>query len=129
MSFLQEFKLFAIRGNVVDMAVGVVIGAGFGKIVASLVSDILMPPLGLLIGGIDFSSFKIDIGGATINYGLFINAVINFVFIMLAIFLMIKGINRLKQEKPQAPDHKDCPQCLMSIPIKAHRCGHCTSTL
>jgi large conductance mechanosensitive channel len=129
MSFFSEFKTFAIRGNVVDLAVGVIIGTAFGNIVSSLVSDILMPPIGLMLGGIDFSSFKIDLGRASINYGFFINTIVNFALIILSLFLFVKIINRIRHEKVKVPDHKDCPYCLMSIPIKAERCGFCTSSL
>lgn len=131
MSFLNEFKAFAVRGNVVDMAVGVIIGTAFGKIAASLVSDIIMPPIGMLLGGVDFSSLKIHLGGDVyINYGLFINTIINFVLIAFAVFVVIKAINRLRLVEPaKALDTKSCPQCLMAIPAKATRCGHCTATL
>ncbi len=131
MSFFQDFKVFALRGSVIDMAVGVIIGTAFGKIASSLVTDVIMPPIGLLIGGMDFSSLKINLGGdVSINYGLFINTVINFILIALAIFVALKGINKLRaQPLPKSPDTKNCPQCMMSIPVSASRCGHCTSTL
>jgi large conductance mechanosensitive channel len=141
---LKEFKEFAMRGNVLDMAVGIIIGAAFGKIVSSLVEDVLMPPIGLLLGKVDFSSLFINLSGqsypsleaakaagaATLNYGIFINAIINFLIVAFAIFLLIKQVNRLtakKEEAPAAPSTKDCPRCLSQIPIKASRCAHCTS--
>jgi large conductance mechanosensitive channel len=141
---LQEFKEFAMRGNVVDLAVGVVIGAAFGKIVTSFVEDVLMPPIGLLLGNVDFSNLFINLSGgnypsvaaakaagaATLNYGIFLNNILNFLIIAFAIFLLIKQINRLQRPAPAAaPTTKDCPQCLMAIPIKATRCAHCTSEL
>ncbi len=141
---LKEFKEFAMKGNVLDMAVGIIIGAAFGKIITSLVSDILMPPLGLLLGKVDFSSLFLNISGqsyatlaeaqkanaATINYGFFINSIINFLIVALAIFLLVKQVNRLKKEPPAAaPATKDCPFCASAIPIPAKRCPHCTSQL
>jgi len=141
---LKEFKEFAMKGNVLDMAIGIIIGAAFGKIITSLVSDILMPPLGLLLGKMDFSSLFIslsgqsfptikaaqDAGAATLNYGLFINSVINFIIVAFAIFLLVKQVNRFKSQPPPAdPTTKDCPFCASAIPIKASRCPHCTSQL
>lgn len=145
---LKDFKEFIMRGNVVDMAVGVIIGAAFGKIVTSLVNDVLMPPIGKLTGGVDFSSLFIDLSGAsyatlaeaqkagaaTINYGMFINTVINFLIVAGAIFLMISQLNRLKSrfDKPAPaaePVTKDCPLCLSVIPVKAVKCAHCASDL
>jgi len=143
---LKEFKEFAMRGNVLDMAVGIIIGAAFGKIVSSLVEDVLMPPIGLLLGKVDFSSLFINLSGqsypsleaakaagaATLNYGIFINAIINFLIVAFAIFLLIKQVNRFtakKEETPAAPSTKDCPRCLSQIPIKATRCAHCTSDI
>jgi large conductance mechanosensitive channel len=147
---LKEFKEFVLRGNVVDMAVGIIIGAAFGTIVASLVNDIIMPPIGLLLGGVDFSNLFILLkagspaapyasladaqaaGAVTINYGLFINAVVSFLIVALVIFLLIRSINRLKREEeapPAEPTTKECPFCLSTIPIKATRCAHCTSEL
>ncbi len=135
----KEFKTFAMRGNVLDLAVGIIIGAAFGKIVSSFVGDILMPPLGMLIGGMDFSNLAITIREASagapavaIRYGVFINAVIDFLIVAFAIFLLIKGINSMKKEAPAPapePTMQDCPECKMSIPIGAKRCGHCTATL
>ncbi|MEO8559058.1 MAG: large-conductance mechanosensitive channel protein MscL [Rhodospirillales bacterium] len=142
---LNEFKKFAMRGNVVDLAVGVIIGAAFGKIVSSLVADVLMPPIGLLLGGLDFSNIFITLkgqhydslaaakaaGAATINIGLFINAIIDFVIVAFAIFLLIKQVNRFlpAPEKPPVAETKDCPYCFSKIAIKATRCPECTSQL
>jgi large conductance mechanosensitive channel len=139
----KEFKEFAMRGNVVDMAVGVIIGAAFGKIVGSLVTDVMMPPIGLAMGHVDFANLFIDLSGkhyatlaeaqkagaATINYGLFINTIIGFLIVAFAVFLVVRQINRLKREEAPAPTMKDCPQCAMTIPLAAKRCGHCTATL
>jgi large conductance mechanosensitive channel len=146
----KEFKEFAMRGNVVDMAVGIIIGGAFGTIVKSLVSDVMMPPLGLLLGGVDFSDLFFTLkdgatagpyatlaaaksaGAVTVSYGLFINAVISFLIVAFAVFLLIKGINQLqrkKEEPPAEPTTKDCPFCLSTIAIKATRCPHCTSEL
>jgi large conductance mechanosensitive channel len=142
---LKEFKEFAMRGNVVDMAVGIIIGAAFGKIVSSLVNDIIMPPIGVILGGVDFSGIFInlsggdygslaaakDAGAATINVGVFINTVLDFVIVAFAIFMVIRAMNTLKRKEQEAPapapTTKDCPHCLSSIPIKATRCAHCTS--
>jgi large conductance mechanosensitive channel len=137
MGMLKEFREFAMRGNVVDMAIGIVIGAAFGKIVSSLVSDVIMPPIGVVSGNVDFSSLAITLKSATdstpavaIKYGLFINTIIDFVIVAFAIFLVVKQMNRLKQPAPVAvATTKDCPHCLMSIPLKATRCGHCTSEM
>jgi large conductance mechanosensitive channel len=150
MGMLNEFKKFAMRGNVVDMAVGIIIGGAFGAIVKSLVSDIVMPPIGLLMGGVDFADLFIILkegatvgpyatlaaaqaaGAVTISYGMFINAVISFLIVAFAVFLLIKGINTLQREKetPKAePATKDCPKCFTAIPIKATRCPNCTSDL
>ncbi len=145
---LKEFKEFAMRGNVVDMAVGIIIGAAFGTIVTSVVNDILMPPIGLLLGNVDFSNIFAVLkegktpgpypslaiakaaGAVTMNFGVFINTVINFVIVAFAVFLLIRNINRLKREKEApAPTTKDCPYCVTSIPISATRCPHCTSDL
>jgi large conductance mechanosensitive channel len=146
---LKEFKEFAMRGNVVDMAVGIIIGAAFGTIVKSLVSDVIMPPIGLLLGNVDFTNLFAVLkegatagpyaaltdaqaaGAVTINYGVFINTVISFIIVAFAVFLMIKSINQLKrkEEAPAEPTTKDCPYCQTSIPIKATRCPHCTSQL
>ena len=137
MSMIQEFKTFAMRGNVVDMAVGIIIGGAFGKIVSSIVKDVIMPPIGLLLGGVDFRDLAITLKEAvgetaavTINYGLFVNTIIDFIIIAFAIFIMIRGMNKLKKPAPTvAPTTKECPECLMAIPINAKRCGHCTAIL
>jgi large conductance mechanosensitive channel len=140
---LKEFKEFAMRGNVLDMAVGIIIGAAFGKIITSFVSDVLMPPIGLLLGKVDFSGLFINLSGqtyatlaeakkagiATINYGLFLNTVLDFLIVAFVIFLLIKQVNRLNRQPAPAPTTKDCPYCLSAIPISAVRCAHCTSQL
>ncbi len=142
---LKEFKEFAMRGNVIDLAVGVAIGAAFGKIVSSLVDDILMPPIGRLLGHVDFSNLFITLadahfdtladakkaGAPTLNYGLFLNNVINFLIVAFAIFLVVQQVNRWtkKSAPPAAPSTKDCPQCTLSIPIGAKRCPQCTAQL
>jgi large conductance mechanosensitive channel len=145
MKIVDEFKQFVMRGNVIDMAVGVIIGGAFGKIVASMVSDIIMPPIGLLLGKVDFSSLYINMSGKTfaslaeaqkagaptLNYGLFLNNVINFLIVAFVIFLMIKQINKLQKPaqpgSPAAPTTKECPFCCSTIAIKAVRCPDCTS--
>jgi len=139
---LKEFKEFAMRGNVLDMAIGIIIGGAFGKIISSLVGDVLMPPIGRLMGNLDFSNLFValngqvydslkaakDAGAPTINYGLFINTVIDFVIIAFVIFMLVKQMNRLKKEAPAAaPSTKECPYCLTQIPLKATRCAGCTS--
>jgi len=150
MKMIKEFKEFAMRGNVIDMAVGIIIGAAFGTIVKSLVSDVIMPPIGWLIGRVDFSNLFIVLkrgadagiyktvaeaekaGAVTINYGMFINTVISFLIVSFAVFLLVKGINRVKrkEEAQQAePTKKECPYCLSNVPIKATRCAFCTSEL
>ena len=139
MGMLKEFKEFAMRGNVVDMAVGIIIGAAFGKIVSSLVSDIIMPPIGLLLGRVDFSQLAITLKektvaaeAVTIKYGVFINTVLDFVITAFAIFIVIKQMNRFrkKEEAPVAePTTKECPKCFTDIPLKATRCPNCTSEL
>jgi large conductance mechanosensitive channel len=141
---LKEFKKFIMRGNVLDLAVAVVIGAAFGKIVTSLVNDIIMPPIGLLLGGVNFKDLFINlsstpyasladaqaVGAPTINYGVFLNTVIDFVIVAFVIFLIIRAVNRLKPPAAApAATTKDCPFCMTSIPIKATRCPHCTSEL
>ena len=139
-NFISEFKKFAMRGNVIDMAVGIIIGAAFGKIVDSLVKDVLMPPIGLLLGKVDFSDLKIVLtegeNPVSINYGLFINALISFIIVALAVFILIKAINKLQEKAckeeaaaPAEPTTKTCPHCCSEIPIKATRCPHCTSEL
>jgi len=148
---LKEFKEFAMRGNVVDMAVGIVIGAAFGTIITSLVADVVMPPIGLLLGNVDFSNMFILLkdgakapgpyeslaaakaaGAVTMNIGVFINTIISFIIVAFAVFLIIRNINRLKKQEaapPAVPTTKDCPFCITAIPIKAVRCPHCTSEL
>jgi large conductance mechanosensitive channel len=142
---LKEFKEFVMRGNVLDLAVGVIIGAAFGKIVASLVEDVLMPPIGQLVGKVDFSKLFISLNhksyetlelaktdhAATLNYGLFLNTVINFLIVAFCVFLVIQFVNHWtkKPAAPAAPTTKECPQCALTIPIQAKRCGHCTSPL
>ncbi len=148
---LKEFKEFAVRGNVIDMAVGIIIGAAFGTIVQSLVNDVLMPPLGLLIGEVDFSDLFIVLkqgaepgpyaslelakaaGAVTLNYGMFINTVISFLIVAFAVFLLIRYINKLKRPdetpEPVAPSIKKCPYCISDIPVEATRCPNCTSEL
>lgn len=142
---LKEFKEFAMRGNVMDMAVGIIVGAAFGKIVSSLVEDVMMPPIGRLFGRIDFSSLFINLGdksfasltaakaaGApTLNYGLFLNSIINFLIVAFCVFLVVQQVNRwTKNPAPAAASTtKECPQCAMSIPLAAKRCGHCTTQL
>jgi len=141
----KEFRDFAMRGNVIDLAIGIIIGAAFGKIVTSLVNDILMPPIGILFGHVDFSNLFIDLSGkhfaslaeakaagaATINYGIFINTIIDFVIVAFAIFLLVRQVNRLTR-KPEAapiPTTKECPFCNSTIPLKATHCPHCTSEI
>ena len=141
---LKEFKEFALKGSVLDLAIGVIIGAAFGKIVTSLVNDVIMPPIGLLIGKVDFSNLFIDLSGqhhnsvaeakaagaATINIGMFINNVIDFFLVALVVFLLVRQINRLKRTPPPPPPNtKDCPFCASAIPLKATRCPACTSQL
>jgi large conductance mechanosensitive channel len=139
----SEFKAFIMRGNVVDLAIGVIIGAAFGKIVTSFVEDVLMPPIGLALGKVDFSNLFINpsgkdypsvaaakqAGAATLNYGIFFNNIINFLIIAFVIFLLIKQINRLQEPAPAEPTAKDCPYCLSSVPVKATKCAFCTSEL
>ena len=130
MGMLKEFRDFAVKGNAVDMAVGIVIGAAFGKIVTSLVNDIIMPPPGLLLGRMDFASMAIHLNKNTaIKYGVFINNIMDFVIVAFAIFLVIKQINRLKKAPPADPTTKECPECCSTIPIKASRCPNCTSQI
>lgn len=147
---LQEFKKFAVKGNMVDMAVGIIIGAAFGGIISSLVADVLMPPIGMLLGNVDFSNlFHVlkegttpgpyetvaaakAAGAVTLNYGVFTNTIVNFLIIAIAIFFVVRGINNLKKKEeapPAVPTTKECPLCLSTVPIKATRCGHCTSEL
>ena len=151
MGMIKEFKEFAVKGNVVDMAVGIIIGAAFGTIVKSLVADIIMPPIGLLLGNVDFSNLFIILkdgaagagiyptiaeaqaaGAVTLNYGQFINTVISFLIVAFSIFILIKNMNRLNKEEaaaPAEPTTKECPKCYSTISIKATRCANCTSEL
>ena len=136
MGMIKEFKEFAMRGNVVDMAVGIIIGAAFGKIISSLVNDIIMPPIGLLLGNLDFSELAITLkdkteaaGAVTIKYGLFINTVLDFVIVAFAIFMMIKQLNRFKKAEVAEVTTKECPKCFSTISIKATRCPNCTSEI
>ena len=150
---MKEFKEFAVKGNVVDMAVGIIIGAAFGSIVKSLVADVIMPPIGLLLGNVDFSELFVTLqegaeaagpyatlaaakeaGAVTVNYGVFINEIITFLIVALAVFFLVRGINRLRREKeaepaPAEPTTKECPYCFSAIAIKATRCPACTSQL
>lgn len=132
----QEFKAFALKGNMVDMAIGIIIGAAFSRVVSSLVSDIIMPPLGLFLGGVDLSRFSLKMNfpgysakAVELKYGAFINSMMDFMIIALAIFAVIKVMNKLRQPDTQASKTKDCPECRMSIPIDARKCGHCCSIL
>ena len=150
MSMMKEFKEFAVKGNVIDMAVGIIIGAAFGTIVKSLVADVIMPPIGLALGNVDFANLFAVLkqgtpagpyasladaqaaGAVSINYGSFINTIIAFLIVAFAVFLLIRNINKMKreaEEPPAEPTTKDCPFCFSTIPIKATRCGFCTSEL
>jgi large conductance mechanosensitive channel len=140
---LKEFKEFAMRGSVLDLAVGVIIGAAFGKVVSSLVEDVLMPPLGLLIGHVNFSDLFINLSGthyatlaeakaksaATLNYGNFINTIISFLIVAFAVFLLVRSVNKWLPKPTPPVTTKDCPQCAMPIPLAAKKCGHCTSVV
>jgi large conductance mechanosensitive channel len=144
---LKDFKEFIMRGNVVDLAVAVIIGAAFGKIVSSLVNDVLMPPIGLILGNVDFSNLFVNLsstsykslaeaktaGAATVNYGVFLNSLVDFIIVAFVIFLLVRAVSRMKRLQatpaPAAPTTKDCTYCFSSIPIKATRCPHCTSEL
>ncbi len=147
---LKEFKEFAMRGNVIDMAVGIIIGAAFGTIISSFVADIIMPPIGLLLGNVDFSNMFMVLkegkvagpyetvaaaktaGAVTLNYGVFFNTIISFLIVAFAVFLVIRNVNRLKRKEevpPTAPTTKECPYCISVIPIKAVRCPHCTAEI
>ena len=151
MKVLQEFREFAVKGNVVDMAVGIIIGGAFGTIVRSLVDDIIMPPIGVLLGGIDFSEMYMvvkdapggipddatlaaakEAGAVTINYGSFLNNILTFLIVAFAVFILVRAINKLRREQqaePEAPTDKPCTFCAMTIPVLATRCPHCTSQL
>jgi len=144
---VKDFKEFIMRGNVVDLAVAVIIGGAFGKIVSSLVNDVLMPPIGLILGNVDFSNLFVNlsstsykslaeakaVGAATVNYGVFLNAVIDFIIVAFVIFLLVRAVSRMRrlqaEPAPAAPTTKDCTYCFSSIPLKATRCPHCTSEL
>lgn len=142
---LKEFKEFAMRGNVLDMAVGIIIGAAFGQIVNSFVQDVLMPPIGRLLGHVDFSNLFLNLSGthynsiaaakaagaATLNYGIFLNTIINFVIVAFAVFLLVREVNRMMPKPAPAPvaATRDCPYCLSAVPVKATKCAHCTSEL
>ncbi len=151
MDMLKEFKEFALRGSVVDLAVGIIIGAAFSSIINSMVEDLIMPPIGLALGGVDFDNFYLTLkagapagpyatladaqaaGAVTVNYGLFINALVSFIIVSLVMFLLVRGINRMQrkqeEEETSTPETRDCPYCLSTIPIGATRCPHCTSQL
>src|ERR1700730_6876356 len=141
---LKEFKEFAMRGNVLDMAVGIIVGAAFGQIVTSFVQDVMMPPIGRLVGHVDFSNLFVNLtethydtiaaakaaGATTLNYGQFLNTVINFMIVAFAVFLLVRQVNRLATKPaPAAPATRDCPYCLSGVPAKATKCAHCTSEL
>jgi len=143
MALLKEFKEFAARGNVVDLAVAVIMGGAFGKIISSLVNDVIMPPIGLLLGNVNFGDLFVSLSGSyatlaeakkagapTINYGIFVQAVIDFLIVAFVVFVLVKQINRLKKvEAPTPPSTRDCPFCISPIPLKATRCPNCTSEL
>lgn len=140
---IKDFKEFIMRGNVLDMAVGIIIGIAFGAIISSIVNDIIMPPIGVLLGNVDFSNLYVNLSGgdytslaeakkagaATIAYGMFINTIINFLLVAVVMFLLIRLFNRFKKKQEAAPNSKDCPYCFISIPLKATRCPHCTSEI
>lgn len=138
MSVAKEFKEFAMKGNVLDLAIGIIIGGAFGKIVSSMVNDVLMPPIGVLVGGVDFSSFGVTLREAVdktpasvLKYGVFLNNIIDFVIVAFAVFLLVKAVNRMKRkaEVPPPVTTKVCPECSMTIPLEAKRCGYCTTKL
>lgn len=139
MGMLREFKEFAMRGNVVDMAAGIIIGSAFGQIVSSLVKDVFMPPIGWILGNVDFSNLSITLlaksataEAVTIRYGAFINTVVDFIIVAFVVFMVVKQMNRMKRKleaPPPAPDTRECPKCYSVIPLKATRCPHCTSEL
>lgn len=132
MGWIKEFKEFAMKGSMVDLAIGVIIGGVFGKLVSSLVSDILMPPIGMLLGGVDFSSMSVNLGATPpveIRYGVFINTLIDFLIVSLVIFLVIKTMNRLRPPPEKPVTTKTCPECQMEVPVKAKKCGHCCSEI
>jgi large conductance mechanosensitive channel len=148
MGMIKEFKEFAVRGNVVDMAVGIIIGAAFGTVVKSVVDDVLMPPIGLALGGVDFTNLFLTLrdgeaaaapyatlaaakeaGAVTLNYGVLINNAVSFLIVAFAVFLLVRGINAMRRKQEAAPATRDCPFCATAIPIKASRCPHCTSEI
>lgn len=136
MGWRKEFKDFALKGNMMDLAIGVILALAFGKVVNSLVSDILMPPIGLLLEGVDFSALSIKLSNpistlqpVEIKYGIFINSIISFLIVAFAIFLVVKGMNKISKPTKETPLTKECPECLMAVPIKAKKCSHCCSTL
>lgn len=126
---LKEFKEFAIRGNVMDLAVAVIIGGAFGKIITSLVNDLLMPLIGLLLGGISFADQAVTVGSAVIKWGTFVQSIIDFIIVAFVIFLIVRAMNRLKKHEPTTPTTKECQYCFTTIPLKAMRCPNCTSEL
>jgi large conductance mechanosensitive channel len=140
---LKEFKEFAMRGSVLDLAMGVIIGAAFGKVVSSLVDDVIMPPIGRLLGHVDFSNLFVNLsdksyetlaaakaaGAPTLNYGNFLNTIINFLIVAFAIFLMVRSVNKWMPKPPAPATTRDCPQCAMPVPVSAKKCGHCTSAI
>ena len=126
---LKEFREFAIRGTVMDLAIAVIIGGAFGKIITSLVNDVLMPLIGLVLGGVNFSELSITFGAAVIKWGAFVQSILDFVIIAFVIFMLVRAMNRLKREEPVTPTTKECPHCFTTIPLKAARCPNCTSQL
>jgi large conductance mechanosensitive channel len=126
---LKEFREFAVRGNVMDLAIAVIIGGAFGKIVTSLVNDVLMPLIGLVLGGINFSELSITVGEAVVKWGAFVQSIIDFIIIAFVIFMLVRAMNRTKREQPVTPTTKECPHCFTTISIKAKRCPNCTSQL
>jgi len=140
---LREFKAFVMRGNLLELAVAFILGVAFGRVVTSLVNDVIMPPIGLVLGGVDFSNLFVNLsktpyatlaeaqaaGAPTLNYGLFILTVLDFVIVAFVVFMLVRAVNRMQRPKPAAPTTKDCPYCLSIIPLKATRCPHCTSEL
>ena len=140
---LREFKEFVMRGNLLELAVAFILGVAFGRVVTSLVNDVIMPPIGLVLGGVDFSNLFINLsqtpyatlaeaqaaGAPTLNYGVFVLTVLDFVIVAFVVFMLVRAVNRMQRPKPAAPTAKDCPYCLSSIPLKATRCPHCTSEL
>ena len=126
---LKEFREFAIRGNVMDLAIAVIIGGAFGKIITSLVNDVLMPLIGLVLGGVNFSELSITVGAAVVKWGAFVQSIMDFIIIAFVIFMLVRAMNRLKRDEPVTPTTKECPHCFTTIPLKAARCPNCTSQL